>query len=107
VRLNVWQWSKQMDVEAGILDKQRAERAARIPERPHEAPPHRTASSEDRAAWSERYVAWFISQTPGGPLPPDISPTHRYEVEFAYCMLDPQRYQRETQQELARQPMFH
>jgi hypothetical protein len=96
-----------MDVESAILDKQRADRAARSHEQPHDPAPHRSAPQEERAVWSEPYVAWFISQTPqSGPLPPDISPTHRYEVEFAYCMLDPQRYERETQQELQRRPMF-
>jgi hypothetical protein len=105
--MNRLEGTEQMDVEALALDKIRAERAARDVARPSERAPHRTASAEDRAEWSERYVAWFIAQTPGGPLPADISPTHRYEVEFAYCMLDPQRYERETQQELARKPMFH
>lgn len=96
-----------MDIESLILDKERAARAERSPQPPHDPPPHRSASQEERAEWSERYVAWFIAQTPqSGPLPPDISPTHRYEVEFAYCMLDPQRYERETKQELARTPMF-
>ena len=71
--------------------------------RPTDPAPPRTAAQEERARWSERYVAWFIAQTPQtGPLPPDISPTHRYEVEFAYCMLDPRRYERETQAELSR-----
>jgi len=63
--------------------------------------PERAAPNYARAAWSEDYVAWFVSQAKvDGGLPPDVSPTHLFEVEFAYCMLDPQRYERETQQEL-------
>ena len=53
-----------MDVEAAMLDKQRAERASRSPEPPHDRAPNRKATQEDRAGWSERYVAWFIAQTP-------------------------------------------
>lgn len=76
------------------------------PQRPHDPAPSRKASAEARAEWTESYVAWFIAQTPQeGPLPADIAPTRRYEVEFAYCMLDPQRYERETQAEL-RRPSF-
>lgn len=76
------------------------------PQRPRDAAPSRNESVEDRAEWAESYVAWFIAQTPQeGPLPTDIAPTRRYEVEFAYCMLDPQRYERETQAEL-RRPSF-
>lgn len=69
---------------------------------PLEDPPAASASYQDRAAWSARYVAWFIDQTgeERGFAPADVSPTHRYEVEFNYCMLDPQRYLRETQEEL-------
>lgn len=82
------------------------ERASATRQRPTSRAPSRTAPDYIRAAWAEDYVAWFISQTPQeGPLPPDISPTRRYEVEFAYCMLDPQRYERETQEELQR-PAF-
>lgn len=87
-----------------FLEQQHRAPPPEAPQRPQGTPPHRTASIQERAAWSERYVAWFIAQTPqNGPLPPDIPPTHRYEVEFAYCMLDPQRYERETLQELHRQ----
>jgi hypothetical protein len=90
-----------------LLEQQHRAGPALTPQRPQGTPPHRTASIQERAAWSERYVAWFIAQTPqDGPLPPDIPPTHRYEVEFAYCMLDPQRYERETLEEL-RRPTMH
>lgn len=76
------------------------------PQRPRDPAPSRTAAAEDRTAWTEEYVAWFVAQTPQeGPLPADIAPTRRYEVEFAYCLLDPQRYERETQAEL-RRPSF-
>lgn len=71
------------------------------PQRPREPAPHKTASMEERADWSERYVAWFISQTPEETLlPDDVSPSHRYEVELAYCKLDPQQYEQETSAEL-------
>lgn len=75
-----------------------------IASRPEEPPPPASASYEERADWSERYVGWFIAQTPlrDEPLPPDVEPTHRYEVEFNYCMLDPRRYERETEAELSR-----
>lgn len=72
---------------------------------PHQQPrspaPSRDAPDYVRAAWSEAYVAWYVSQLEiEGALPPDVSPTHLYEVEFATAMLDPQRYERDTQQEL-------
>jgi len=77
------------------------------PLRPASPAPSASASYEERAEWSEQYVAWFIALTPQEePLPPDVSPTHRYEVEFSYCVLDPQRYERETQAELAA-PTIH
>lgn len=73
---------------------------------PRSPVPSRTAPDFARALWSEDYVAWYIQQTPqDDPMPDGISPTHRYEVEFDYCMLDPQRYWRETQEEL-RRPRF-
>jgi hypothetical protein len=94
-------------MDAQLLDQQKRADGERAPLRPQGSAPHRKAPVQERAAWSERYVAWFIAHTPqDGPLPPDISPTHRYQVEFAYCMLDPQRYERETQEEL-RRPMIH
>jgi len=69
--------------------------------RPEEPAPAANASLEVRTEWSERYVAWFIAQTPDdAPLPADVSPTHRYEVELAYCKQDPQRYERETLAEI-------
>ena len=69
--------------------------------RPLEDAPPRTAPYEERAAWSDRYVNWFIAQTsPEGPLPPDVQPTHQYMVEFNTCVLDPQEYERQTQAEL-------
>jgi hypothetical protein len=72
------------------------------PERPTEQAPPASSPYEERAEWSEQYVAWFIAQTPQDePLPADVSPTHRYEVEFSYCVLNPQRYERETQAELS------
>jgi hypothetical protein len=69
------------------------------------APPA-NAPYEERAAWSERYVTWFIAQTaPEGPLPPDVAPTHEYMVEFNTCVLDPETYERQTKAELAKPPV--
>jgi len=104
--MNSLQRSKQMEVGLSS-DEFFVREGSHVATRPSEPAPSRRASIEERAEWSQRYVSWFIAQTPTGPLPADLSPTHRYEVEFEYCMLDPQRYERETQQELARQPMFH
>ncbi len=90
-------------MDASVLTERQQGQKHPAPQRPREPAPHRSAPTEERAEWSERYVAWFIAQTPQeGPLPPDISPTRRYEVEYAYCMLDPQRYERETQEEMRR-----
>lgn len=66
------------------------------------SPPSAAADYADRAAWSERYVAWFISQTGGYGRPPaDVRLTHRYEIEFQSCLLDPPRYLEMTRAELA------
>lgn len=90
-------------MDASLLEQRQQRAKQPAPQRPREPAPHRSATVEERAEWTERYVAWFIAQTPQeGPLPPDISPTRRYQVEFAYCMLDPQRYERQTQEEMRR-----
>jgi hypothetical protein len=70
--------------------------------RPEDPAPSANAPYEQRADWSERYVAWFIAHTPQPreALPSDVEPTHRYEVEFNSCVLDPQRYELQTQAEL-------
>jgi hypothetical protein len=76
-------------------------------QQPRSPAPSRSSPHYARAAWSEMYVAWYVSQvSQEGPLPPDVLATHLYEVEYAYCMQDPQRYERETQQEL-RAPVLH
>ena len=63
--------------------------------------PAPTASYETRAAWSERYVLWFISQTDEqASWASDIDATHRFEIEFNSCVLDPQTYERQTREEL-------
>ncbi|MEZ6022340.1 MAG: hypothetical protein R3C16_02755 [Hyphomonadaceae bacterium] len=65
-------------------------------------PPAADAPYEERAAWSERYVKWYITHAPQeGPTPIDVSPTHRYEVEFNTCVLNPRAYARDTHEELA------
>jgi hypothetical protein len=64
-------------------------------------PPAATASYEDRAAWAERYVAWYLGQTPQARSgAADVAPTHAYQVEFNSAVLDPPEYYRDTQQEL-------
>ena len=74
---------------------------------PFGPPPPANASYEERAAWSEHYVSWFIAQTAAeGPLPPDVAATHEYMVEFNSCVLDPQAYERQTKSELAK-PAVH
>lgn len=74
--------------------------------RPIEDAPPRSAPYETRAAWSERYVAWFIERVePEGARPSDVPPTHEYTVEFNTCVLDPQEYERQTQAELISQTM--
>jgi hypothetical protein len=78
-------------------------------ERPISKPPFHSAPSADsaydhRAEWSERYVTWFIEQTGGyGRVPPDVRASHRYEVEFNACVLDPEVYVQDTREELGRQ----
>lgn len=72
------------------------------PGRPIDYAPPKTASYEERADWSERYVRWFLGQVETeGTLPKDAMPTHLFQVEFNYCMLDPQLYEEQTQKELA------
>lgn len=51
----------------------------RLITRPTDPAPLRSAPYEMRAAWSERYVRWFMSQMPTSlTLPADIEPTHLY-----------------------------
>jgi hypothetical protein len=69
--------------------------------RPTDPAPPAYASYEERADWSERYVSWFLTQSaPHGALPADVDPSHRYQVEFNSCVLDPQAYERHTHAEL-------
>ncbi|MGD9979367.1 MAG: hypothetical protein AB7H66_04240 [Hyphomonadaceae bacterium] len=79
-----------------------------IVSRPLDAAPSRNAPYEQRAAWSERYVAWYLLQAPmvGGSVS-DIDATHRYEVEFNSCVLDPQEYERDTQVEIEAPSILH
>jgi hypothetical protein len=74
--------------------------------RPTDPAPPRSAPYETRADWSERYVRWFLAQTPVSlTLPADIEPTHLYEVEFNSCVRDPQRYEKMTTEELSDETM--
>lgn len=70
--------------------------------RPSDSAPPASAPYEERADWSERYVAWFLAQTPSlRNLPPDVDDTHRYQVEFNSCVRNPRAYERHTQEELS------
>ncbi len=71
--------------------------------RPIAPAPIAAAPFEAREAWCQDYVAWFVGETPAArPAPADVRPTHRLEVEFNSCKLDPQQYERETLAELPR-----
>ena len=75
-----------------------AEPAAQLP---RTAAPAATASFQTRQVWCEQYASWVIAQTPTqGPIPSDVRPTHRFEVEFNSCKPDPRRYQRQTRAEI-------
>jgi len=72
------------------------------------APPVRPAPTavapiDDRAEWCEEYARWLVAMTPSTtPLPADVRPTQRLEVEFNSCKLDPQEYERDTRAEADR-----
>ena len=75
--------------------------------RPLASAPSSDAPYDVRAAWSRDYVTWFILQTPqDGALPADVRATHRFEIEFEVCVMDPQSYERQTLDEL-RQRRVH
>ena len=72
------------------------------PQRPALPAPAASASFEARETWCEQYAAWLVAQTPQqGPLPADVRPTQRFEVEFNSCKPDPREYERQTLAELA------
>lgn len=70
-------------------------------ERPETRAPAASASFEARETWCQRYAAWYVQHTPATAAPSDVSPTHRFEVEFNSCKLDPQQYERDTLAEIA------
>jgi hypothetical protein len=85
-----------MDMPIELTQPVRFEQVA-----PVSAAPSAGAPYEVRAAWSTNYVSWYIAQTPQqGATPTDVRATHRFEVEFQSCVVDPQAYERETQGEL-------
>jgi len=91
-----------MDMHAEIMQPVRFE-----PVRPISSAPPASAPYDVRAAWSSDYVTWFILQRPQeGASPADVRSTHRFELEFEICVMDPQKYERETQSEL-QQPQTH
>jgi hypothetical protein len=67
--------------------------------RPPTAPaPRASAAFEVRESWCARYVSWYVANVaPKTPLPSDVRPTQRFEVEFDSCKLDPRQYRRQTQ----------
>jgi hypothetical protein len=74
------------------------------PARPDTPAPTSSASFEQREAWCEAYVSWFVASTPppaqtAEAAPFDVEPGHRQDVEFNSCKLDPQEYERQTQAE--------
>lgn len=42
-----------------------------------------------------------------GPARADVGPTHLYQVEFYSCLLDPQLYEQQTQEELVVAAVLH
>ena len=86
-----------MDMQTELMQPVRLVEAAR----PSASAPSADALYDVRAAWSSDYVVWYIAQTPqDGALPSDVRPTHRFEIEFEACVVDPQAYERDTQVEL-------
>lgn len=76
--------------------------------RPFESAPSKSASYFDRADWSTRYVSWYLGQIEADdPSPADVRSTHLYQVEFNSCLLDPQLYEQQTQQELVSGAVLH
>jgi hypothetical protein len=71
--------------------------------RPIEHAPPADAPYDERAAWAERYIAWYLMHAPS---PPEVDRDHLYQVEFNTCVLDPQEYERDTQVELS-EPVLH
>lgn len=73
------------------------------PQRPTTPAPAESASVEARQDWCAAYVAWFVSRMPEQRnLPQDAREGHLTEVEYQFCVLDPQDYQRQSLAELER-----
>ncbi|MFZ2031837.1 MAG: hypothetical protein WAU68_16115 [Vitreimonas sp.] len=88
-----------MDMHTEFTQPVRFEQARPLP-----SAPSATAPYDVRAGWSRDYVTWFILQMPqDGALPPDVRDTHRFEIEFEACVMDPQSYERQTLAELRQQ----
>ncbi|WP_156767667.1 hypothetical protein [Candidatus Viadribacter manganicus] len=68
------------------------------------APPSADAPFEQRESWCDAYVSRLIPAAPEIVSPEDIGQTHRFEVEFNACKLDPQEYRRQTLEETERIP---
>jgi hypothetical protein len=66
-------------------------------------PPSPREPRETRAEFAEVYVAWFLARSPNAEaaLPTDVRDSHRWEVEFSSCLLDPVQYVADTTYELS------
>lgn len=67
------------------------------------APPS-SAPVEEKYNWCSVRVAGVIAITPidESTFPEDVRPTHLHEVEMVSCVLDPQEYERATDDVLTR-----
>ena len=75
--------------------------AAAVIDPPMQSPPAASAPFEQRDEWCQTYAAWFVSSIPDNePMPADVRPTHRLEVEVQFCRPDPIEYKRLTSAEL-------
>lgn len=72
------------------------------PSKPALPGPEATAAFEQREAWCQRYVAWYVDRIPETRTNPsaDVRSTQRIENEINYCKLDPKEYERQTMAEL-------
>ena len=62
--------------------------------------PRVSAPYEERARWARQYgghvVREFGARLPPVELPPDVRPTHLYEIEFQSAVMNPAEYFRQT-----------
>lgn len=76
--------------------------AADLVDQPVQSPPAANAPFEQRDEWCQTYASWFVGRIPDNePMPADVRPTHRLEVEVQFCRADPIEYKRLTSAELS------